>query len=149
MMTITFAFLHHVAFVVMFVTLSAEMILLRQPLTVENARRLQIYDAVYGAAAVAVLIIGGLRVYFFEKGWYYYLTNHAFLTKIAIYIVVGVLSAIPTIEFMRWRKETSAGRAPQIDEAKLQRIRKIVHWELVGLMLMLFFAAWMARGAFR
>lgn len=148
-MTITFAFLHHVAFVALFVTLGVEMILLRQPLTLESARRLQVYDGIYGAAAGAVLIIGGLRVYFFEKGWYYYLTNHAFLTKMALFIVVGVLSAIPTAEFMRWRKETQAGKVPQVDPAKIQRLRKIVHWELLGLMLMLFFAAWMARGAFR
>jgi putative membrane protein len=148
-MTITFAFLHHLAFVALFVTLAVEMILLRQPLTLESARRLQMYDGIYGAAAVAVLIIGGLRVYFFEKGWYYYLTNHAFLTKIAIFIVVGGISAIPTMEFMRWRQETRAGKVPHVDPAKLQRLRKIVHWELVGLMLMLFFAAWMARGAFR
>lgn len=148
-MTIVFAFLHHLAFVAIFVAIAIEMILLRQPLTLESARRLQMYDGVYGAAAGAVLIIGALRVYFFEKGWYYYLSNHAFLTKMALFIAVGLLSAIPTIEFMRWRKATQAGQVPQVDEAKLKRLRKIVHWELVGLMLMLFFAAWMARGAFR
>lgn len=148
-MTITFAFLHHLAFVALFVTLAIEMILLRQPLTLENARRLQLFDGVYGAAAGAVLIVGALRVYFFEKGWYYYLTNHAFLTKMALFFAVGIISAIPTMEFMRWRKATQAGQVPQVDDAKLQRLRKIVHWEVVGLMLMLFFAAWMARGTFR
>lgn len=148
-MTIAFAFLHHLAFVALFVTLAIEMILLRQTLTLESARRLQMIDGIYGAAAGAVLIIGGLRVYFFEKGWYYYLTNHAFLTKIGIFVIVGILSAIPTMEFMRWRKATQAGQVPQVDDGKLQRIRKIVHWELTGLMLMLFFAAWMARGTFR
>lgn len=148
-MTTTFAFLHHLAFVALFVTLAIEMILFRQPLTLESARRLQVYDGVYGAAAGAVLIIGGLRVYFFEKGWYYYLTNHAFLTKMAIFVAVGLISIIPTIEFMRWRKETRAGKVPQVDPAKIQRLRKIIHWELVGLMLMLLFAAWAARGAFR
>lgn len=148
-MAITFAFLHHLAFVAIFVALSIEMILLRQPLTLENARRLQMYDGIYGAAAGLVLIVGSIRVFFLEKGYYYYLTNHAFLTKIALFVIVGAISAIPTIEFMRWRKETKAGRAPQVEEAKLSRLRKIVHWELVGLMLMMLFAAWMARGAFR
>lgn len=148
-MTITFAFLHHLAFVAMFVALAVEMVLLRQTLTLENARRLLAVDGIYGAAAGAVLIIGGLRVYFFEKGWHYYLTNHAFLTKMAIFVIVGALSAIPTIEFMRWRKATAAGQVPQADGAKILRLRKIVHWELTGLMLMMFFAAWMARGAFR
>lgn len=148
-MSVTFAFLHHLAFVAVFVTLSIEMILLRQPLTLENARRLQLYDGVYGAAAGAVLIVGALRVYYFEKGWQYYLANHAFLTKIGIFLIVGLVSIIPTMEFLRWRKDTRAGNAPKVDTAKIARIRKIVHWELVGLMLMLFFAAWMARGAFR
>ncbi|MBX3523116.1 MAG: DUF2214 family protein [Xanthobacteraceae bacterium] len=148
-MTVTFAFLHHLAFVAIFVALSIEMILLRQPLTLENARRLQLYDGVYGVAAGAVLIVGTLRVYYFEKGWHYYLANHAFLTKIGIFLIVGLVSIIPTMEFLRWRKDTQAGNAPTVDPAKIARIRKIVHWELVGLMLMLFFAAWMARGAFR
>ncbi|MBX3520639.1 MAG: DUF2214 family protein [Xanthobacteraceae bacterium] len=148
-MTVTFAFLHHLAFVAVFVALSIEMILLRQPLTLENARRLQLYDGVYGAAAGAVLIVGALRVYYFEKGWQYYLANHAFLTKIGIFVIVGLVSIIPTMEFLRWRKDTRAGNVPKVDAAKIARIRKIVHWELVGLMLMLFFAAWMARGAFR
>lgn len=148
-MTVTFAFLHHLAFVAVFVALSIEMILLRQPLTLENARRLQLYDGVYGAAAGAVLIVGALRVYYFEKGWQYYLANHAFLTKIGIFVIVGLVSIIPTMEFLRWRKDTRAGNVPKVDAAKIARIRKIVHWELVGLMLMLFFAAWMARGAVR
>lgn len=147
-MTVTFAFLHHLLFVAMFSTLVAEMIQLRQPLTVEGARRMVIYDGVYGAAAGLILIVGGIRVFFLEKGYLYYLTNHAFLTKIALFLLVGVVSVIPTMEFMRWRKATRAGQVPEVSEAKLQRLRKIIHWELVGLMLILFFAAWMAKGAF-
>jgi putative membrane protein len=148
-MTITFAFLHHLAFVAMFVALSAEMILMRQPFTLEVARRLQVYDGVYGGAAGAVLVIGGIRVFFLEKGYYYYLTNHAFLTKIVLFVIVAAISIIPTMEYMRWRKDTKAGRIPQVDPAKFERIRRLLHWQLIGLMLMLFFAAWMARGAFR
>jgi putative membrane protein len=148
-MTITFAFLHHLAFVAMFVALSAEMILMRQPFTLEVARRLQVYDSVYGGAGGAVLLIGGIRVFFLEKGYYYYLTNHAFLTKIALFLIVAAISVIPTMEYMRWRKDTKADKVPQVDPAKVARIRKLLHWQLIGLMLMLFFAAWMARGAFR
>ena len=148
-MTITFAFLHHLAFVALFVALAAEMVLLRQPFTLEVARRLQLYDGIYGAAAGIVLLAGGIRVFFLEKGYYYYLTNHAFLTKFALFLIVGAISVIPTIEYMRWRTETKAGKVPQVDPAKLVRIRKLIHWQLLGLMLMLFFAAWMARGSFR
>lgn len=147
-MSVTFAFLHHLLFVAIFVALAAEMIQLRQPLTLEGARRMVIYDGVYGAAAGLILIVGGIRVFYLEKGYAYYLANHAFLTKLALFLLVGLVSIIPTMEFMRWRKATRAGDVPQVSEAKILRLRKIIHWELVGLMLILFFAAWMARGAF-
>lgn len=147
-MAVTFAFLHHVLFVALFVTLAVEMVLLRQPLTVENGRRLLTVDGIYGACAGAVLVVGLLRVFFFEKGFGYYWSSHAFLTKLGIFIVVGAISVIPTMEFLRWRKSLREGKVPDVTPAKLQKLRKIMHWELIGLALMLFFAAWMAKGRF-
>lgn len=147
-MTVTFAFLHHLLFVALFVTLSIEMVLLRQPLTVENGRRLLTVDGLYGAFAGAILVVGLLRVFFFEKGFSYYWSSHAFLTKFGIFLVVGALSLIPTMEFLRWRKSLREGKVPDVAPAKLLTLRKIMHWELAGLALMLFFAAWMAKGRF-
>jgi putative membrane protein len=147
-MTVTFAFLHHLLFVALFVTLSVEMVLLRQTLTVENARRLLVVDGVYGATAGALLVVGLLRVFFFEKGFAYYWSSHAFLTKFGLFIIVGVLSILPTMEFMKWRKSIKEGKAPDADPARIQKLRKIIHWELAGLALILFFAAWMAKGRF-
>lgn len=147
-MTVTFAFLHHLLFVVLFVTLTVEMVLLRQTLTVENARRLLVVDGVYGAGAGALLVVGLLRVFFFEKGFAYYWANHAFLTKFGLFIIVGILSIVPTVEFMKWRKSLRDGRVPEVGPATIQKLRKIIHWELTGLALILFFAAWMAKGRF-
>lgn len=145
-MTITFAFLHHILFVALFVTLTIEMVLLRQPLTVENGKRLLTVDGLYGAFAGGVLIVGLLRVFFFEKGFAYYWASHAFLTKFGIFIIVGILSIIPTMEFMRWRKSLRQGKVPDVSPATVQKLRRIMHYELTGLALMLFFAAWMAKG---
>jgi putative membrane protein len=147
-MTVTFAFLHHLCFVALFVTLTVEMVLLRQTLTVENARRLLTVDGIYGAFAGALLVIGLLRVFFFEKGFAYYWSSHAFLTKFGLFIIVGILSIIPTMEFMKWRKDLKEGRVPAVDPARIKKLRQIMHWELTGLMLILFFAAWMAKGRF-
>lgn len=147
-MTVTFAFLHHLLFVALFVTLTVEMVLLRQPLTVENGRRLLTVDGVYGAVAGAILVVGLLRVFFFEKGFAYYWASHAFLTKFGIFILVGILSIIPTMEFMRWRKALREGKVPDVAPEKISKLRRIIHWELTGLALMLFFAAWMAKGRF-
>lgn len=147
-MTVTFAFLHHLLFVGLFVTLTIEMVLLRQPLTVENGRRLLTVDGIYGGLAGALLVVGLLRVFFFEKGFAYYWASHAFLTKFGIFILVGLLSIIPTVEFMRWRKTLKEGKAPEVAPEKIQKLRKIIHWEMTGLALILFFAAWAARGRF-
>lgn len=147
-MTVTFAFLHHLIFVALFVTLTIEMVLLRQPLTVESGRRLLVVDGAYGALAGAILVVGLLRVFFFEKGFAYYWASHAFLTKFGIFILVGILSIVPTMEFMRWRKTLKEGKVPDVAPDKIRRLRKIIHWELTGLALILFFAAWMAKGRF-
>ncbi len=147
-MTVIFAFLHHLLFVALFVALSVEMVLLRQTLTLENARRLLTVDGLYGAFAGGLLIVGLLRVFFFEKGAAYYWSSHAFLTKFGLFIIVALLSIVPTIEFLKWRKSLRAGKVPEVDPARIKRLRSIMHWELVGLMLILFFAAWMAKGRF-
>jgi len=147
-MTVIFAFLHHLLFVALFVALSVEMVLLRQTLTMENARRLLTVDALYGAFAGGLLIVGLVRVFFLEKGAAYYWSNHAFLTKFGLFVIVGLLSIVPTVEFLKWRKILRAGHVPQVDPARIKKLRSILHWELVGLGLILFFAAWMAKGRF-
>ena len=128
--------------------LTVELVLLRQPITVENAKRLAVIDGVLGASAGVLLVVGLLRVFFFEKGWEYYFSSHAFLTKFALFVLIGLASIVPTMEFLRWRKAVKAGRAPDVDPGKVQTIRKIVHAELAGVVLILLFAAMMARGGF-
>lgn len=147
-MTITFAFLHHLCFVALVSLLTIELVLLRQTLTLENARRLIVVDGIYGAFAGALLVVGLLRVFFFEKGYLYYWTNHAFLTKFGIFVLVALISIVPTMEFMKWRKGVRAGQVPQMSADKVKRLRMIIHAELTGIALILFFAAWMAKGRF-
>jgi putative membrane protein len=53
-----------------------------------------------------------LRVFYFEKGAAYYFSNHAFMPKFSIFIVVVLLSIITTVEFLSWRKALKAGQAP-------------------------------------
>jgi putative membrane protein len=124
------------------------MVLLRQTLTLENARRLLVVDGIYGAAAGALLVVGLLRVFFFEKGFAYYWASHAFLTKFGLFVLIGILSIVPTLEFMKWRKSLKQGKVPEVAPATIQKLRKIMHWELTGMVLILFFAAWMAKGRF-
>jgi putative membrane protein len=145
-MSTLFAFLHHLAAFSLVSALAIELVLIHQTLTVDNARRLAVADAVLGAAAGIVLVVGLLRVFYFEKGADYYWSSHAFLTKFSVFIAVALLSIVPTVEFLSWRKAVKAGQAPAVTERKLRLVRAIIRGELVGIVIILLAAAIMARG---
>ena len=145
-MSALFAFLHHVAAFTLVSALAVEFILIGQELSLATARRLVIADAVLGAAAGTLLVVGLLRVFFFEKGADYYFHSHAFMTKFSIFIAVALLSIVPTLEFLSWRKTLKAGNLPSPSAGKLRFIRKIIHGELAAIIIILLCAAIMARG---
>jgi putative membrane protein len=145
-MTTLFAFLHHLCAFTLVAAVAIEFTLIRQELTLASARRLQVTDIVLGMAAGALLVIGLLRVFFFEKGAAYYWHSHAFLTKFALFIVIGLLSIVPTIEFLSWRDEIAAGQAPVMDAATRKRVTMVIHIELAAIVVILLCAAIMARG---
>jgi putative membrane protein len=145
-MTTIFAFLHHLAAFTLVAALAVEFTLIRQEITLATARRLLTVDGIFGASAGVLLVVGLLRVFYFEKGYLYYFSNHAFWGKLGLFIVIGLISIVPTVEFLRWRKPVQAGRAPEVSAQKLATIRRIIHWELAGIVLILLFAVMMARG---
>jgi putative membrane protein len=67
-----FAFLHHLAAFTLVAALAIEFVLIRQEVSRAGAIRLLVTDAVLGASATALLLIGLLRVFYFEKGAGYY-----------------------------------------------------------------------------
>jgi len=145
-MSTLFAFLHHLCAFTLVAAVAIEFMLVRQELTVASARRLQVTDAVLGVAAGALLIIGLLRVFYFEKGASYYFHSHAFLTKFALFIIIGLLSIVPTREFLSWRGAIKAGQVPAVDAGRLRRVSAVIHIELAAIVVILLCAAIMARG---
>ena len=145
-MSTLFAFLHHLCAFTLVAAVAIEFTLIRQELTLSSARRLQVTDAVLGVAAGALLIIGLLRVFYFEKGASYYFHSHAFLTKFSLFIIIGLLSIIPTMEFLSWREEIKAGEVPVMDAKQRRRVTMIIHSELAAIVVILLCAAIMARG---
>ncbi len=141
-----FAFLHHVCAFTLVAALAAEFVLIRSELTLANAKLLQRTDIVFGIAAGLILVIGLLRVFYFEKGPDYYFSSHSFLTKLGLFLIVGLISIIPTLEFLSWRKATVAGQVPQVAPARMKRIRRLIHIEMAGVVLIIACAAMMARG---
>src|SRR5690606_8002257 len=145
-MNVLFAFLHHLCFLAIMLLLSFEMLALKQPLTLQSAARIRRYDAIYGVAALLVLLIGSLRVMYFEKGAYYYMHSAPFMVKMALFLAVGLISVYPTVTFLKWGKSLKQGIVPQLDAARSRKLRLIIHVELTLLGLMILCAAMMAKG---
>jgi putative membrane protein len=145
-MAVVFAFLHHVAAFALFAAVVVEFLLLRDRLSLESARKLLRADMVLGLAAAVVFVVGLLRVFYFEKGATYYFHTWTFHAKLGLFILLALMSIVPTLEFLAWRKPVSEGRIPTVSDEKMRRLRAIVHAEMAGVVLILLFAAMMARG---
>ena len=140
------AFLHHLAAFTLVGTLIYEHTAFRKDITFAEARRLQRMDLVYGISAGVVLIIGLLRVFYFEKGAPFYAQNLFFWTKMAGFVLVALLSIYPTIRFLSWNKFFAKNQVPEISDRDVARIKLILRLELVAIAVILLSAALMARG---
>jgi putative membrane protein len=103
-------------------------------------------DNGYGILAVAIIVVGFVRAIVAAKGWAYYAVNLFFWAKIATFVVVGLLSIVPTVAFIRWRNalKSDAAFAPPVDA--IRRIRFYLWAEAALFLLIPVFAAAMARG---
>ncbi len=140
------AFLHHLAAFSLVAALAVEFILIRGELNLGTARKLRLVDMVFGVSAGVVLVIGLLRVFYFEKGASYYLHSAPFIAKLSLFVIVGLLSIYPTVEFLSWSKSLKQGRMPALTERKIASIRSVIHWELAAVVVIILCAALMAKG---
>jgi len=141
-----FAFLHHLAAFSMVACLAIEFVLIRGELGLEGARRMQRVDMLYGLSSGVLLLVGLLRVFYFEKGASYYFHSWPFLAKLLLFLAVGLLSIPPTLEFLAWRPLLRQGHAPSLHQAQRRRLQVFMHLELAGIVFILLCAALMARG---
>jgi putative membrane protein len=140
------AFLHHLAAFTVVASLAVEVALCKPPLGVQQARRLLAADTIFGLSAAAVLIVGLLRVTYFEKGAAYYWHNAFFLMKFGAFVAAALISIYPTVTFLSWRKSLRAGTAPQVPAVRMRRVRLCLMFELTAIVLILLCAPLMARG---
>jgi putative membrane protein len=96
-----------------------------------------------------VIVIGIARVVWGIKGAEFYLSNPWFWTKMATFLIIGLLSIPPTIAILKWRKAQAADAAFLPPAADLVRSRRYVKHEAMLLAIVFASAAAMARyGAF-
>jgi putative membrane protein len=140
------AFLHHLAAFTLVAALAVETVLFAPPLSLPQARRLMRTDSLVGIAASALLIVGLLRVSYFEKGPGYYWHDLYFQLKFAAFLLAALVSIYPTLLFLGWRRALRAGHAPEVCATQAQRVRLCLALELAAIVVILACAALMARG---
>jgi putative membrane protein len=80
-----YAWFHYLAIFLLVVVLTAEAVLLRPELTANGVKRLAVYDRLYLASALVVLITGVLRLTLGIKGAAFYMANPWFHAKITLF----------------------------------------------------------------
>ena len=89
------AIFHHLIVFGLAAVLAAELALMRSStMSPQTVRLLGRFDFFYGMLAMAILVVGFVRVWFGAKGPDLYLHNHAFWAKIAAFAVVGCWSLV-------------------------------------------------------
>ncbi len=140
------AIAHHVLIFALMGVLAFEVGAVRQGLTGVDIARVAKVDLWYGILAGLILIVGFARANFAGKGWAYYDSNMFFWAKICTFALVGLLSIIPTVAFIRWRRALKAD--PQFAPAAsaVRNVRRFLLAEVFLFLLIPVFAAAMARG---
>jgi putative membrane protein len=141
-----FAFLHFLAVFGIFCTVFLEWRTMSRTPSLAEARRIRIADRWFGIFAGVVLVVGFLRVYYFEKGHAFYAANPFFRAKLTLFVLVGLLSIYPTLRFIKWGAQTKEGRAPVVAQGEYRWIVAILRGELILLLAMALCASLMARG---
>ena len=140
------AYLHHIAAFALVAILFVEMALCKPGMTAAQTRQLTRYDLFYGIFAAALLVIGILRVFWGVKGAQFYANNPVFHTKVALFLLIGVLSVPPTLRYVKWSRAQKANPAFVPDATEIKSARKFIHIQAALIVVLPLLAVLMARG---
>lgn len=108
-------------------------------------RRVFLADAAWGVAAGLWLVTGLWRLLAgLEKSTGYYLHNHVFLSKMALFLVLLGLEIWPMMTLIQWRRRVARGEQPDTRAAPV--LARISFLQAGLVVLMVFAATAMARG---
>ncbi|SFI84115.1 putative membrane protein [Pseudomonas guineae] len=140
------AYLHYLSVFLLFALLSIEHVQFKLPLNLRRARSLIITDIAYGICAGVVLFSGLARVLVYGKGLDYYLGNSLFHVKVGLFILVGLISVLPTFVFLNWRNSLNAGEIPQVSARQGLLVVLVIRLELLLLLVIPLLALLVANG---
>jgi putative membrane protein len=135
-------YIHFISIFTIVGTLASEHLLLKKSLTRSEIDRLSKIDGIYGLA-VLILLAAGMMLWLggYGKPTEFYSNNPIFHTKLGFFVLIGLLSAYPTIFFIKNRKG---------DPEELINIPNSIFWmvrfELLLLFIIPILAGLMAKG---
>ena len=111
----------------------------------ESLRAVFLADTWWGVAAFLWISTGVWRLLAaLEKSTAWYLQNHLFLTKMALFAIILALEVWPMVTLIAWRRRVMRGEQPDVSAAPL--LARISFAQAGLVVLMIFLAAGMARG---
>ena len=143
---LTLAIAHHLLIFLLAGILAFEIGVIRLTMTATDIVRAGRVDIWYGIIAALIIVVGFSRAIFAAKGWAYYSVNLFFWAKMACFAVVGLLSIMPTMRIIQWRRTLADKEsfAPAGDD--IRSVRRYLWAEVVFFAFIAAFAAVMARG---
>ena len=147
MLEVILAYSHFISIITLVSTVVAEAFLCRPGLTLPWVQRLGRVDLLYLVAALLALSSGLLRMFFGATGAAFYYNNPVFWTKIGLFVVVGLISIIPTMRFIRWTKRLQTDESnSKLTDQEVTATAAIIYLELGLLALIPLMGSLMARG---
>jgi putative membrane protein len=117
----------------------------RGPFDAAGFKRLFAADSWWGLAALLWISTGLTRLLGgFEKGTSYYLTNHLFMAKMGLLVLIILLELAPMISLIKWRILVKKGQQP--DTTAAARFATISLVQALLVIAMVIAATGMARG---
>lgn len=135
-------YIHFISVFAIVASIVGEHLLLKESMTRREIRRIAVLDSVYGVAVITLLGAGltlwlstiGKPAEFYSKNWIFHL-------KLTLFVLIGLLSIIPTVFFAKNRK----GDLEEVVEIP-NRIKWAIRLELLILFVMPITATLMAKG---
>lgn len=139
---LTLRYLHFISIFIIVGALVSEHMLLQTMLRRKDIKKLSVIDSAYGLTALMLLGVGfTLWLGGYGKPTSFYSQNWIFHTKIALFVIIGLLSIHPTVFFLKNRKG---------NPEEIVAIPKSVFWmvriELLILFIIPLLAGLMSRG---
>lgn len=126
--------------------LGRQWLLLRGGANLLDPESLTRADMGYFISAGAVLVTGVARMFSSGKPLVFYMHNAAFHALIGLFVLVGLISIVPTMTYQRWRRYRRDDANFEIPPREWRWMRALVAVESTGLALLPLAAVLMARG---